>query len=236
MSVQTVDFIETFLSGINFKTYVDSSSNDGTYTTLTVREMFYARDGLTIDVDGTDYDIYSVDYSLKQIVVTGVIASPSIAELQPVKYYHGTPLAVTGELNAIPLTSDKAPFLYVYEMIPEDYNHEISNNLDRTASVRMVFLDDSSRYNTTDEHYSSVITPMANLTNKFVDEIIKDKSNFVRTLIDRSRRLNHVYFGTYTDAKGHEKKIFNDTLTGIELDIDLPFRRLNVCRVEQPPQ
>jgi len=236
MSVQTVNFIETFLSGINFNTYVDSFSDDGTNTTLTVREMFYAREGLTIDVDGTDYTIVSVDYDLLQIVVSGVIVAPLIALLQPIVYFHGTPLAVTAEMNAIPMTSDKAPLLYVYEMITEDYNHEISNTLDRTASVRMVFLDDSSRYNTTDEHYNSVITPIANLVNKFVDEIIADKSTFVRTLIDRSRRLNHVKFGTYTDNKGHEKTIFNDTLTGIELDIDLPFRRLNKCKVIQPPQ
>ena len=236
MSEQTVDFIETFLSGINFNTYVDSHSNDGTNTTLTVREMFYARAGLTIDVDGTDYVILSVDYTLLEIVVVGVIASPQIALLQPVKYFHGTPLAVTAELNAIPMTSAKAPLLYVYEMIPEDYNHEISNTLDRTASVRMVFLDDSSSYNTTDEHYSSVITPINNLVDKFVKELLKDGSNFVRVLFDRSKRLNHVYFGTYSDSKGHERKIFNDIFTGIELDIDLPFSKQNICKVVQPPQ
>ncbi len=234
MSTQTVDFIESFLAGINFSTFIDSYSNDGTNTTLTVREVFYAREGLNIDVDGTDYVILSVGYDLKEIVVVGVIAAPAVAELQKVQYFHGTPLAVTAELNAISLTSTKAPLLYVYEMIPEDYNHEISNSLDRTASVKMVFLDDSSRYNTTDEHYSSVITPLSNLANKFVDEIIAAKSSFVRVLIDRSRRLNHVYFGTYTDSKGHERKIFNDTFTGIELDIDLPFRKVQSCKVTSP--
>jgi len=143
MSKQTVDFIEGFLSGINFKTFVTNFSDDGTDTTITVDYVYYARAGLSIDIDGTDYTILSVDYDLKEIIVSGVIAAPSIAELQAIKYYHGTPLAVTAELNAIPMTSNKAPLLYVYEMIPEDFNHEVSNTLDRTAAVKMVFLDDS---------------------------------------------------------------------------------------------
>ena len=54
MSTQVVDYIDNFLSGINFKTYVTASSNDGTNTTLTVGSVYYARKGLLIDVDGTN--------------------------------------------------------------------------------------------------------------------------------------------------------------------------------------
>jgi len=234
MSVQTVDYLETFLAGINFKTFVTSYSNDGTSTTITVKEMFYARVGLNIDIDGTDYPITSVNYTTKTIIFTGVVAIPLVAELQAVQYFHGTPIAVNGELNAIPLTTDKAPFLYVYEIIPEDYDHSLTANLDRIASVKMVFLDDSSQYNTTDLHYSNVITPISNLVDKFVKDLLNDRGNTIRVLFERSRRLNHVMFGTYTDNKGHETTIFEDRLTGIELDIDIPFSRVNNCKITQP--
>jgi hypothetical protein len=234
MSTQTVDYIESFLSGINFKTFITADSNDGTNTTITVKEMFYARAGLTIDIDGTDYTIVSVDYDNKQIVVSGVVVGPSEAELQAVKYFHGTPLAVNEELSLIPMTSEKAPLLYVYEIIPEDYNHEVNNQLDRTASVRMVFLDDSSAQITTDEHYSNVITPVSNLVNKFVKELLNERSTLIKDLITTSRRVNHVKFGTYIDGKGHERKIFQDKFTGIELQIDLPFRKVKECRIVQP--
>jgi len=231
--MEVVNYIENFLNGIDFSTPILAITDDSVNATISVCDLYYARKGLIIKIDGKDYTILSVDYVNSTITLKGLIAPiphVMIAKLQPLFYFHGTPLAVNSELSAIPFTSKKTPMLYVYEIIREDYDLDILSSIEKRSDVKMVFLDDSSEQITTDEHYQFVITPLANLVDKFIFELKRDKRNLAIKELANYKRINHVRFGTYTDGKGHEKRIFQDQLTGIEVSLTLPFIKKFECK------
>ena len=217
----TVDIMETFINTLNLSGDVKSFSDDGTNTTIFVDETYHARPFMTIDIDGTDYNIRSVNFNVS-IEVSGVVSAPSVYTIPNPFYFHGTPIMTNNHISGAS-ENNKAPMIYLYEIIKETEMSE-NSSIVRESDLRLFFLD-SANFSEweTDDHYSQRLKGLNSLVDKFIEEARNYICCFY--LYETSfTRINHANFGVYLDNKGHVKNLFDDHLTGVELSFTLPLR------------
>ena len=218
----TVNILEAFISSMDLSGDVSSLVNDGTNTTLTVDDPYHTREGMTIQVDTVDQTVISV--SGNDIEVSGVLASATTYLVPNPFYFHGTPIATNSHINGAK-DKNKVPMIYLYEILREK-DLPVTSGLARESDLRLFFLDnaDFDRWDT-DDHYSKRLIGLNNLVDAFRIEALKYPGFF----LDETTftRINHVKWGVYKDNKGHEQRIFDDDLTGVELSFTLPLRKCN---------
>jgi hypothetical protein len=215
---QIVDFIEEIVDAINLTQTILSHSDDGTNTTIEVANMYHARTGLIIEIDLIDYTIFSVDQTTNEIVVVGAIADPVTAILSTPTYRHGTPRAANQELSLDSGTLESTPFIYLFERIVENFDTNEESVIDRNVSLTIVFQDDYDPTDwTTDDHYTNVIVPQRRLLDVFVQTL--EQSPKVG-LLNSKDVTNQVKFGVFTTNKGSTDSIFNEKVSGPQLDIN----------------
>ena len=215
---QIVDFIEEIVDAINLTQTILSHSDDGTNTTIEVANMYHARTGLIIEIDLIDYTIFSVDQTTNKIVVVGAIADPTTAILSTPTYRHGTPRAANQELSLDSGTLESTPFIYLFERIVENFDTDEESVIDRNVSLTIVFQDDYDPTDwTTDDHYTNVIIPQRRLLDVFVQTL--EQSPKVG-LLNSKDVTNQVKFGVFTTNKGSTDSIFNEKVSGPQLDIN----------------
>jgi hypothetical protein len=234
--METVDIIREVVEAIDVtfkaKTITDNGSN---VYTLTTDNTKWLQSGFSITIGAVEYDITSVTKDVS-IVITGS-ALPTIKTFdiyEPV-YFHGTVIKVKGEMagevNAQNVFS-RTPFIYLREIIEDEIESKYSiKPIKKTASLQLLFL---TQCNFADwkiiDHYTHSIYPMYNLVDEFINALYKNK----RIGIFETYKLkNHVNFGVYVTDKGQTKSIFTDNLSGIELNIELPFKELTTaCSIQ----
>lgn len=217
----TVDILEDFINTLDLSGPVVSFGDDGTNTTLEVEKTYHARKKMKLDVDGTDYEIYSV-VDNTSITVVGVLASAEKYTVPNPFYFHGTPMMTNAHINGAK-ESDKVPMIYLYEILREKDLAE-NSRIARESDLRLFFLDSANFSDwETDDHYSQRLLGLNNLVNEF----IRSAKNYVccfylyETVFTR---VNHVKWGIWADNAGHTRRIFDDDLTGVELSFTLPLR------------
>jgi hypothetical protein len=226
--MQVVDFIERVVKSLNYTINVDSFLVVGLETELHVCKTLHARIGSMIEVDGVVYEVTGVKNN-DVIIIKGLPANPKLITLTSPYYLHGTTLAVNTELDK--LDKDiKFPFIYCFEAIRERYYNEADSLIDRDADIRLFFLDNANFADwTTEEHYRNTIDGMRNLQQELIKKLNNHKSV---GLFSDYEVINHVKFGVYTE-RGHERKIFNDNTSGVEILLTLPlyigFEKCDYC-------
>ena len=220
----TVDILDDFISNLDLSGNVNAFSDDGTSTTLEVSKTFHAREGMQLDVDGTDYPITAF-VNNTSITVTGVIASPMVYTVPNPYYWHGTPMMTNNHISRAD-SPDKVPMVYLAEILRET-DTPLNSGIRRESNLRLFFLDEANFENwDTDDHYTQRIVGLNNLVDAFVSQARENRHDFY--LYETSfTRINHVKWGEFKDLKGHVKLIFDDHLSGVELSFTLPI--INLC-------
>jgi len=220
MSVLVVNRFRNFISSLVLESDVISLSDDGTDTTLIVGNVFHARaipapNRRVIDVDGTDYEVVSVDYDTNTIVVSGVIASAIKITVPNPFYWHGTLISTANEIECVQ-PNDKCPMVYLNEIITEDLQRKPSSMI-TIAQIRIAFADFYSNDWTRFDHYEKAITPLCNLAAFVFSKL--DKHSCFRLESDVRQRIVPKW-GEIT-RKGTTQKTFNEYLDAIEWEFDL---------------
>jgi hypothetical protein len=219
------DTIEEYINSLDFSTNVLSHSNDGTNTTLNVRNTFHARPRLIIDVDGTGYKVLSVDYSTKTIIVEGVITNPVEVIVPTPFFFHGTPKAVNDILSGLN-DSQKVPMIYLYEVSEEDLP-EVGSLYYSTPTLWLHFLDVDNREDwNTDDRYSNIIEPQIILVDYFVSKL-NTFSKFDGVERSSINRKTFPIWGVFVNYKGVENSVFNEHLGGVSIKFSIPFFKCN---------
>jgi hypothetical protein len=220
----TVDILETFVASLDLSGAVASFSDDGTNTTLNVSKTYHARRGMTIQVDALDYVVQSV-VNNQNIIVAGVIASPLIYTIPNPFYFHGTPILTNAHISGA-REDQKYPMIYLYEIIREK-DKQVDSAIKRESDLRLFFLDTADFGNwETDDHYTKRLLGLNNLVDEFIDAARAYGCCFY--LYDTEfTRINHANWGRWVDNSGHEKRIFDDDLSGVELSFTLPLKECN---------
>ena len=182
-------------------------------------------DKITVDTD--TWTVTEVVMN-KYIIVSGVtIAIPSTIELKVPFYFHGTVRATNSELNMTRISSEKFPMVYCLEVFREVFNGSVEDTIERESSLRLLFLTENNFKDwITDDHYINVICPLRSMLDSFINGV-NDNVGFGK--IETYTTINHVNFGTFLDNNGHLKNIFDDNLSGIELEVTIPILKSLDC-------
>ena len=234
MKRETVDIVEDLIAQLSivvpFNSIVDNG--DGSYT-IESCNTGYLFPCYKFILDGVDYTVLNevgkeFVFNSKFTIKGNVIPTATQVLLDGLKYYHGTVIATKEELARKELSSDKFPMAFLLEVLEDNFNNSDDARIDRVSKLRLFFLSETDENNwTTQEHYEFSIKPMRNLLDKFITYL--DRSNLIGK-VDSYKAINHAKFGVFVSEKGgHTKRIFNDKLSGVELFIDLPIRKLKDC-------
>lgn len=223
----TPDLIESILNGINytgtFKSYVDNG--DGTITGQTC-DTLHARKLGKITIDSIDYTVQSVVNKTSITFIGSLPVALDFTVAAPF-YFHGTPIMINEHLSQIVDDRNKLPMVYLLEVFRETFDLDPESSIDRTSDLSIFFMDIADYANwDTDQHYQNAISPMRNLAESFINAV--NNANGVGKIANYTT-INHANFGIYFTNQGHQTPIFNEKISGVELQITLPFKKDLTC-------
>lgn len=221
----TVDILEDFINTLDLSGPVISFTDDGASTILTVEKTFHARRGMVLDVDGNPYTIEAVTNN-NTIQVAGVIVQPERYILPNPFYFHGTPIMTNANHIKGADSVEKLPMIYLYEILRE-VDKRPDSRVVKEADLRLFFMDTANYEEwTTDDHYSQRLQGLNNLVDAFIEAARAYRCCFYLYNTDFTR-INHVNWGVFVTDKGHRRRIFDDDLTGVELNFTLSLKKCN---------
>ena len=225
------DIIENHLDNMNYDSDVWSITVASGISTISVGNVMHLRPGLFVTIGTATVEVISVDYSANSFTVSGDYTGQKVVTFPKLHFFHGTPLATNSKLSGLKDLS-KVPMVYLLEVIREELGGQNSRSI--TASLRLFFLDVANYADwDTDEHYSQAIEPMRNFAEYFLWDVRKSYGKFQAG--DRAEILTHAKFGAINN-KGHFQSVFNERLSGIELNADFRFKDCQPFKGLNPPK
>jgi hypothetical protein len=216
-----VDVIESFIENLNYNLKIKNFIYDSILNTTIfyVDNYLYARDSLILLIDTNEVKIRSVDYKIKTITVEGDYSTFTNVAIKAPYFLHGTPYATNKKLNKV----TNYPLVYLLEIIKEQIPTNPDSAFETIPTIRLFFLDEANFSSwDTNQLYSNVVTPQRNYCDFVLNEIKKSKLFGTPT---NAEITSYAKFGQYVDNKGVVNSIFDKTLSGVELKIDLPIVR-----------
>ena len=223
----TVDIIGDFIKGLKIEGDILAASIVDGHTDILVSNTYHLRKGMPVLIDDVGYKITDVQQD-SVITVLGEIDKPKKYRAPSLVYFHGTPVMTNNHI-AEATEAQKTPMVYLYEILREKF-HGPNSGLDRTSSIRLFFLDSANFEDwETEDHYTNRLYGLNSLVEFFREQAVKYECKF--HLFDVSFDvINHTRFGVFTSMKGHEKRIFDEDLTGVELSFELPIKKCLNCK------
>lgn len=229
--VETIDIIKDLVENLNLQLNIKTVNSVDNIHTITVCNSYYLsgkpdsnNTANTIEIDSNTYDIISVNDS--EIVLKGDTA-PNVGKFTIANpyFFHGTILQTNEELSQITDCFQKYPAIYFRRTFVETWNRR--NEIEREAQVTLYFLTQANfEHWQIDEFDTYAIKPMRKLCYAFIEKINKHSQ------LQRSENwqiTDNIKFATFTNEKGYESQKFNDTVSGVQLDITLNIRRNYKC-------
>lgn len=224
---QAVKIIEEFINTIILEENVLLSEiNDGR-TSIFVDDIYHLTKGMTVNIDGLNYTVFSSDASADTFTIAEEITNPQKVTIPNPFYFYGTPFA-TNTLISDANFNEKFPMIYLYELLKDDKITDDLSLIDRKIKIRMFFLDNSQGEFTTEDHYNFVINGIGKYLSRFEDELDKYPL-FVAESISKIERFPHANFGKFLDLQGYTGHIFNEVVSGIEIRFELPVKKSLGC-------
>lgn len=219
MKLETTDIVEALVDELCFTFEATNiiDNTDGTYT-LETCDTFHLQECFYITNNGNQYLVTEVIKDTS-ITMMGSFLPVPMFEIYKPHFFHGTVIQTNLELSMQPNVNSRTPMIYLLEVLKDKFFCDDSV-VERESDLRLFFLTQANFEDwKNSDHNEKAILPMRSLAYNFIDTMKKSKKigKFVSYEI-----LNHVKFGVYSTDKGHEKKVFNDNLTGVELRITLP--------------
>ena len=115
--------------------------------------------------------------------------------------------------------------IYLYEPINERYNNS-SNPIEREAELRIAVLSDYKMDQFTDDIYQYAVAAMRELTEYFLMVVLKQVRDIDVFNVEYDIR-NYAKHGVVIE-NGSEKNIFSENLSGVELNLNLKFKRSSI--------
>ena len=229
--LETVDIVKDLVENMNLQLSILSVSREDDLHTLTVCNPLYLSgkssdnsNTFTIEIDGNNYDVISV---IGQTVVLSGSEDISLGKktIDSPYFFHGTILQTNNELSLIGDVFQKTPMVYMRRTFVENWNR--FSSAERTADITLYFLTQANFDSWMTESFDTfAVKPMRQLCYAFIDSLLANKQigEFKTYTI-----TDNIKFATFVNDKGYENQKFNDTLSGVQLDISLPIRRNYKC-------
>ena len=227
----TVDIVRNFIQRLKLSGVIDCIEEKEGKTYIKTDNILNARKGLKIAIHGIDYVIDSVIHSTEQIVIDDVslgLFGGLEWQIQNPYFYNGTPYAVNNELSKID-SNNKVPFVYLYEIFKERRT-SIDSGWVKESDLSLHILDYANMRDwSTKDHYTEVIIGINKLVNFIIDELNSSLSFY--QFEETYELVNHVKWGQFSNFRGHTNSVFNEHLSGIELNFTLRIREQCINRL-----
>ena len=226
MKKSTVNIVRDLVSNMVFpftiKSVVDNA--DGTYLLTTGRTHYLQKNNNTIFViGGNDYTILEVVINESVLVKGDVLPVASKFNLPSPFFCHGSIVQVNADNTQIIDMQDKIPMVYLLRPFGEEVDAMDDNDplIEREPELTLFFLTEAFFNSgwTTDDYDLNAIEPMWSMMNTFI-ETCKASEGIGK--IETYRVEDKIKFANY-NFKGADTKLFNDSLSGKQLDITLPI-------------
>lgn len=212
------DILEQFIQGMDYEMIIRSVSYSAPNSTVSVGDIKHLRAGLIVEIDSTPTPVLDVNYTNNTFDVLGDVTGASIAKLPTPWFFHGTPRAINAELSRLQPEA-KFPFVALIEPYEEDLGGQLSRQV--VSNLTLLFLDQANYADwDTDAYYSERILPMRRFADYFLWDIKQNKGKARHG--DSSRIINWAKFGKEGQG-GAVSSIFNERLSGCELNVELRF-------------
>ncbi len=224
------EFIESIIEGLRDTSPITliTDNGNGTFTITT--------DPLNLSVDngiGDYVTISGISYQISNLTAGSFDITSSVAVIGSTwtanapYYFHGTPIAVNEQLRKIQIGKQKASMIYLAEILRERINNDPLSRIASEQDIALFFMDNANFPDwTTTQHYTNVITPMRALVTEFITAL---KASPRVGEFEEYDLINHAKWGLYIDNKGHKKNIFDENLSGVEMQINLPLTWFPDC-------
>lgn len=219
-----VGILRQLISEMEIKVCVKSSldNGDGTFTIETCNTQ-HVNECSIFSINGSDYTVESIEND-SSITFSG---SPILQEdflLPAPLFIPDTPQGANNEIIERKSEIDRHPFIWLLENFPTNFNFNGSADIAQ-ARVRLFFLDAVQEKSwLEDQHRKNCIEPMLNLVDKFLIDLQKKVSG----KIENFTVTNRIRFGQTSGGK----KIIDEHLSGVELDITIPIKKWSIKCVE----
>lgn len=229
MPQQITDIIETLVNQLTFTETINNliDNVDGTYT-IEVCNTFHTQPICsTITIGATSYKVTQVVNNTSITFIATALPVGTTFSIEGPKYFHGTRIAINNELTKITQGSNKFPFVFVWEVIRENFNLDDEARIERNSDLRIFFLGQRPPgVDKTDTLYADAVVPMWNLAHEFV-KLLKNNVG-IGELDGNFTLINFAKFGVEAQ-QGATDSFFNEELSGTELRIDLPILKKFTC-------
>jgi hypothetical protein len=119
----------------------------------------------------------------------------------------------------------KFPAVFLFEPFNVNENEDLMVSVGASPTVRMFFMNDwygKQSWNTED-HYTNIIADMDELKREFIKNLKKHKHVLK---VDTYNTTRHVKWGLFIANKGNKNPIFNEQLSGVELEITFDIDKI----------
>lgn len=226
--VSTIDIIKDLVTNLDLKLNVTSVEIvDSTYKIYTCNTYYLAPQS-KVTINAVVYTVVSL-VNNEYLIVTGAsLPIKGVYNLTAPFFTHGTVKQANEELSMESDMFKKTPMVFLKRPFSEIfYNGQQSD--DRNVDLTLYFLTQADfEHWQIDSFDENAIKPMYNLMNAFIEMLNKNKQ-INKALINDYRIEEKIKFSVYVNDKGHEKSYFNDTLSGVQLNISLPIRKNYTC-------
>lgn len=229
--IETIDIVKDLVNNLNLQLNIKSVNSDDNLHTIEVCNSYYlsgqyeeSNTPNTIEINSNTYDIISVNGT--EIVLRGdYTPTTGVFTIANPFFFHGTITQTNNELSQISNCFEKYPAIYLRRTFVETWNR--SSEIEREAQLTLYFLTQANFEHWQTENFDTyAIKPMRKLCYAFIDKINNNKQ------LSKSNDwqiTDNIKFATFVTEKGYENQKFNDTLSGVQLDITLNIRRNYKC-------
>jgi len=224
-SENSIDIFRKVVEAMTFPISIKSVSKSGKEYTLKVCNIYHSQPGFEVTIGGKKYVI--VDYSDETTLIVKEDSSleknypPTIAatsfDLYKPYFFHGTPIGTEEQLVKIDDASKKTPMVWMLEnYIDEPYDEFSAFEKDVNAKWFFLTQCDPEQMQSPELNHNC-IKPMERLAQEFLKKLNNLPARFYMDEY-RPQFITHSKFGVYITNKGVQKSMFNDKLSGVELD------------------
>lgn len=206
---------------------ITSVIQNGNEYTLNTAKTFDIKKGQFINVLG--FDVYVIDIvqdtSITVETSEDLTSAVEWSSLQPY-FYYGDPIDMNNEINRGDTDTDtKYPAVIMFEVQKQRYFRDRSVLYDSEPSVRLFFMDQANYEDYSIDDLYGVVDRMQDLALEFIDQLDLTSGVYIQ---DQDYLINkHSKWGVKVirDRRTTSETIFDNNLTGVELNIDIPLSK-----------
>ena len=140
-------------------------------------------------------------------------------------YFHGTPIEINNILTKVRKGRSKFPAIFLFEPITMNENDDRMSNVGASPVLRLYFMNDwkGQQQWDTDDHYTNIIDDMDSLKREFIKKL---KQNEYVVDVSTYTTVRHAKWGLFINNEGNKQQVFNDMLSGVELNITVDIDKI----------